>query len=195
MKRIGLTAVGAVIAGGILLGGGALANAASSTPTPGASSAPGGYGDGGRGGPGGGGPAHAAVTGDELAKVTAAMKVKDASVTVSRVTKDPDGSYDVFGTSNGNQIKYEVSADLATFTQGQDGTGPGGPGGPAVTGDELAKVTAAVKAKDASIAVSRVTKDPDGSYDVFGTSNGNQIKYDVSADLSTVTIGSGGPSR
>src|SRR5215218_6749163 len=49
-----------------------------------------------RRGPGGhGGAAHTLVTGDELAKVTAAVKAKDSAVTVTRVQKDPDGSYDV----------------------------------------------------------------------------------------------------
>jgi hypothetical protein len=56
------------------------------------------------------------VTGDELAKVTAAMKAKDASVTVTGVRKDPDGSYDVLGTKDGSPVMYDVSADLATFT-------------------------------------------------------------------------------
>lgn len=41
------------------------------------------------------------MTGDEFAKVTAAMKAKDSSVTVTSVRKDPDGSYDVLGTKDG----------------------------------------------------------------------------------------------
>lgn len=38
------------------------------------------------------------------------MKAKESSVTVTRVRKDPDGSYD-------------VSADLTTFTQNTHGAG------------------------------------------------------------------------
>lgn len=57
------------------------------------------------------------MTGDELAKVTAAMNAKDASVTVTRVRKDADGSYDVLGTKDGARVFYDVSADLSTFTQ------------------------------------------------------------------------------
>jgi hypothetical protein len=63
------------------------------------------------------------VAGGELAKVTAAVKAKDASITISSVPKDPDSSDDAFGTSNGNHIEYEASAHLSTFT-----VSPGGPG-------------------------------------------------------------------
>jgi hypothetical protein len=201
MKKVGLAAAGAVVAGGIVLGGAALANAAPGTPSPTASSAPSGPGTpSGSSTDGHAAPAHNAVTGDELAKVTAAVKAKDSSITVSSVTKDADGSYDVFGTKNGSQVKYDVSTDLTTFTQsdggrGGDGRGGGGPAGTPVTGDELAKVTAAVKAKDSSITVSSVTKDADGSYDVFGTKNGSQVKYDVSTDLTTFTQDTAGPGR
>jgi hypothetical protein len=133
------------------------------------------------------------VTGDELAKVTAAVKAKDAAVTVDSVQKDPDGSYDVHATKDGQHVMFEVSADLATITQGG---GPGGPGGPGarhahtdVTGDELAKVTAAVKAKDAAVTVDSVQKDPDGSYDVHATKDGQPVMFEVSADLATITQG------
>ncbi len=179
-RKIAIVAVGALAAAGIVLGGAALASAATGSPSGGASNSA-------------QGPYHTPVTGDELSKVTAAVKAKDAAVTVTSVTKDADGSYDVFGTKDGNQIKYDVSADLSTFTQ--DAGGPGGdhggrgPGGnhTAVTGDELSKVTAAVKAKDSTLTVTSVRKDPDGSYDVLGTQDGNQVTYDMSSDLSTLT--------
>jgi hypothetical protein len=60
-----------------------------------------------------------------------------------------------------------------------------------VTGDKAAEVTAAVKAKDSSVTVTGVRKDPDGSYDVIGTKSGAQVRYDVSADLKTVTQNTG----
>jgi hypothetical protein len=60
------------------------------------------------------------VTGDEAAKVTA----KDAAVTVSRVVESPDGGYHVFGTSDGQRVRFEVSADLKTVTEGRAGHGP-----------------------------------------------------------------------
>ena len=127
-NKIGLAVGAALAAGGLLLGGSALANAASGTSL--TSSSASGYGDGGRGG-----SADAPVKGSEAAKVTAAVKAKDSSVTVTGVRKDPDGSYDVFGTKSGAQVRYEVSADLNTITQNTGGPGAGGspqsaPGGP-----------------------------------------------------------------
>lgn len=134
---------------------------------------------------------HTAVTGDELAKVKAAVKAKDSAVTVTEVRKDPDGSYDVLGTKAGAPVMLEVTADLKTITTREGrGRGPGGPGGHVhtpVTGDELAKVTAAVKAKDSSVTVEKVAKDEDGSYDVFGTKAGARVMLEVSKDLKTIT--------
>jgi hypothetical protein len=109
-KRVGLAAAGVVMIGGAVLGAASLASAESATPAPNASS--------GAPEPGRGGSSRdTAVTGNELAKVTAAMKAKDASVTVTSVRKDPDGSYDVLGTKAGADVFYDVSADLKTFTQ------------------------------------------------------------------------------
>jgi hypothetical protein len=140
-----------------------------------------------------GAPNDTPVTGDELAKVTVAVKANDSSVSVTSVRKDPDGSYDVFATKSGSRVRFEVSADLKTIMQGAGGHGGGGQrggGGSAdtpVTGDELTKVTAAVTAKDSSVNVTSVRKDTDGSYDVFATKSGSQVMYDVSADLKTIT--------
>jgi hypothetical protein len=61
-----------------------------------------------------------------------------------------------------------------------------------VTGDEATKVSAAVTAKDSSVTVTSVRKDPDGSYDVLGTKDGANVMYDVSADLATVSAAHGG---
>ena len=47
-------------------------------------------------------------------------------MTVQRVQKDPDGSYDVMGTKDGNPVMLEVSKDLKTI-QARTG-GPGGRG-------------------------------------------------------------------
>ena len=63
----------------------------------------------------------------------------------------------------------------------------------AVTGTELSKVTAAVKAKDSAVTVTSVRKDEDGSYDVFGTRAGAQVMLEVSKDLKTITARTGGP--
>jgi len=138
------------------------------------------------------------VTGTELAGVTAAVKAKDATVTVTSVRKDPDGSYDVFGTRSGAGVMLEVSKDLKTVTADAGGHRGGGRHGGGdndspVTGTELAGVTAAVKAKDATVTVTSVRKDPDGSYDVLGTRSAADVMLEVSKDLKTITTHVGGP--
>ena len=213
LTKVGLTAAVVAAAGTLVIGGAALANAASGTSTPSAGTAAtgpsgGGYGGGHGGrGPGAGGT-HTPVTGDELAKVTAAVTAKDSAVTVTSARKDPDGSYDVFGTKAGAQAAFDVSADLKTVTadagrgpggagHGPRGGGPGGggPGGVSkdtqVTGDEAAKASAAVTAKDSAVTVTGVRKDPDGSYDVLGTKAGAPVMFDVSADLKTIAQAAG----
>ncbi|MET7422086.1 hypothetical protein [Dactylosporangium sp. NPDC005555] len=193
IKRIGLAAAGLTATGIMIFGAASLASAETASPSPGASSSTAaGSGNGAKGG-----SSDTAVTGDELAKVTAAMRAKDSTVTVTSVRKDPDGSYDVLGTKDGASVMYDVSADLKTFTlnAGRGGHGGGGKGGhggggsndTAVTGDEAAKVTAAMKAKNSTVTVTSVRKDPDGSYDVLGTKDGANVMYDVSADLATFT--------
>lgn len=62
-----------------------------------------------------------------------------------------------------------------------------------VTGSEKTKVTDAVKAKDSAVTVQSVRKDPDGSYDVLGTKGGEQVMVEVSADLKTIEVRTGGP--
>ena len=147
-KKFGLAAAAIAAAGAVALGGSALANAAGSTgtnvsgyaataPTSSGSADSSGQDGTGQNGTdaGGRGPAahaHTEVTGDEAAKVSAAVTAKDAGVTVAKVLKDPDGSYDVLGTKDGQPVHFEVSADLATVSQGgpgADGRRPGGPGG------------------------------------------------------------------
>ncbi len=111
-KRAGLAFAGVVTAGVFVLGGSAMANAATGSPSPGSSA-----GTSSETGKTRGGSNDTAVTGDELAKVTAAVTAKDSSITVTSVRKDPDGSYDVVGTKSGATVMYDVSADLKTFTQ------------------------------------------------------------------------------
>jgi hypothetical protein len=197
-QRIGYAAASAVAVAGLIGGGAAVANAAT-TPTPSPSSPADSNGSGGANGMGGmkgrGGHQHTEATADETAKVSAAVQAKDANAQVTKVMKDEDGSFDAMATSNGTTVRYEVSADYATATvDDHAGRGMGrGMGGqqPSLTDDELAKVTAAVQAKDSGATVDRAWKDPDGSFDVVVTSNGAKAKYDVSADYATVTADTG----
>lgn len=208
-QKIGLTAATLAAAGAMIAGGAAISNASPESASQ-AAAGYAGYGadgtsDRGPGGPGGKG-AHTPVTGAEATKVTDAVKAKDAAVTVERVMKNADGAYHVHGTKAGKQVRVEVSKDLKTIEvrtapaggPGRHG-GPGGPGGPgkgahtAVTGAEATKVTAAVKAKDSAVTVERVMKDADGSYDVHGTKAGNHVMVEVSKDLKTIEVRTGGP--
>ena len=193
-----LTAAAVAAAGLMIAGGAAAANAAttgSGQATTGYGYAAQGYGDAGRGGqraP----HEHTAATADQTAKVKAAVTAKDSTITVTTVRKDPDGSFDALGTKAGQQVRVDVSADYKTVTVGTGGGHGGGRGGgstdTAVTGTEATKVKDAVKAKDSSVTITEVRKDPDGSYDALGTKAGQQVFYDVSKDLATITQSTGG---
>ncbi|WP_413249207.1 hypothetical protein [Sinomonas flava] len=188
-QRIGYAAASAVAVAGLIGGGAAVANAAS-TPSPSPSSS----GTAGSGtAQGRGGHQHTDASADETAKVTAAVQAKDANAQVSKVMKDEDGSFDAMATSNGTTVKYEVSADYATVTADDHAGHRGMRGGQqaALSSDELAEVTAAVKSKDAGATIERSWKDSDGSFDVVATSNGTRVKYEVSADYATVTTDTG----
>ena len=199
-KTIITAAAGIVAATGMVVTVASLANASTSTsPTAltGYSSV---YGQQSGEGHGKGGGEHTAVTGTELAEVTAAVEAEDSAVTVTTVRKDADGSYDVAGTKAGARVMFDVSTDLETITArtgGHGGRGGHGGGGThtAVTGTELAKVTAAVEAKDSAVTVTTVRKDADGSYDVAGTKAGARVMFDVSTDLETITARTGGPGE
>ena len=206
VKKISLAAASVAAVAALAVGGSAIANAAdnpaptTSTTQGSADTAPQGQqGQQGRGQ--GKGQRAQGATGQQASPDTPAVTAKDSAVTVTEVRKDPDGSYDALGTKAGAPVFFDVSADLATITEnaGGPGGGKGGPGGhahTAVTGDEAAKVTAAVTAKDSAVTVTEVRKDPDGTYDVLGTKAGAPVMFDVSADLATVTeaAGKGGPA-
>ena len=193
IKKLGIGAASAAAIGIMVLGGASFANADETTPTTSSSaSATAGAAQAKADRPA---PhAHTDATADETAKVTAAVTAKDSTVTVTKVQKDPDGSFDALGTKDGAPVMVEVSADLATVEVRTGGPGgPGGKGGPGasqdtpVTGDEATKVSAAVTAKDSAVTVDSVRKDPDGSYDVLGTKAGSPVMFDVSAELATIT--------
>ena len=187
-------AAAAVTAGSLVFAGASLARADSTTDSNAAgSSTCSAQADRGRGG-----HAHTEVTGDEATKVTKAVTTTDSAVTVESVRKDPDGSYDVMGTKNGERVMVEVSADLKSVEVRQGGPGPGdghgGPGGmnlTAVTGQEATKVGAAVRAKDSGFTVERVGKTDDGAYLVAGTKDGERAMARVAGDLKSVDIRTG----
>jgi len=197
--KIITAACGVVAAAGLIATGATLSNAATPAAQTGTGTYSNAFGSGAPSGDRSHGSNDTPVTGTELSKVKAAVKAKDSAVTVTEVRKDPDGSYDVFGTKSGSPVMLEVSKDLKSITTGA-GRGPGGQGhggqgrgmnDTPVTGTELSKVKAAVKAQDSAVTVTVVRKDPDGSYDVFGTKSGSPVTLEVSKDLKTITTGPG----
>lgn len=193
-KKIGLTAAAVVASAGLLVAGGnALAQADESSSTSSSGST--------TGQAPGGASQDTAVTGSDASKVIDAVEAAYPSAAIDSVRQDPDGSYDALGTKDGQPVMYDVSEDLATITEAAGGPGgSGGPGGMAphehtpVTGAERAKVVKAVKAEDDTITVTSVEADPDGSYDVHGTKDGQPTMVNVSKDLSTVEVGPGAPN-
>ncbi|GAB2483914.1 hypothetical protein GCM10027030_17700 [Luteococcus sediminum] len=98
--------------------------------------------------------------------------------------------------STGTASASPSSSSSATpGDRGADQRGPGHHEHTAVTGDALAKVEAAVAAKDKAITVTSVEADPDGSYDVHGTKSGAQVMVEVSKDLKTIEVRTGGPGE
>lgn len=89
------------------------------------------------------------------------------------------------------------SQSTSTTQQGrQAAPDPGVRGGhqhTQVSGAELSTVKSAVKAKDAAVSIEHVRKDPDGSYDVLGTKAGAKVMVEVSKDLQTIQVRTGGP--
>lgn len=122
--RLITAASGILAAAGLVAGGAALANASTPASAPAAT----GYysTNAGPQGPGQGrGSNDTPVTGTELTNVKDAVKAKDSAITVTQVRKDPDGSYDVFGTKSGSPVMLEVSKDLKTITVNTHGPGSG----------------------------------------------------------------------
>ena len=99
----------------------------------------------------------------------------------------------VSNASTPSLAKTGYSANGPTAPGADEGGGVGGHSHTAVTGTELDKVKAAVKAKDSAVTVQNVRKDPDGSYDVMGTKNGSPVRLEVSKDLKTIETRTGGP--
>lgn len=118
--KIITAACGVVAAAGLIATGATLSNAATPAAQTGTGTYSNTFGSGGPSGDRGHRSNDTPVTGTELSKVKAAVKAKDSAVTVTEVRKDPDGSYDVFGTKSGSPVMLEVSKDLKTIT-----TGPG----------------------------------------------------------------------
>jgi hypothetical protein len=82
--------------------------------------------------------------------------------------------------------------DPPTSANGLPGRGAGHDHTP-VTGAAKTKVVDAVTTKYDDVTVTTVVADPDGSYDVMGTQDGSPVMVEVSKDLKTIELRTGGP--
>lgn len=126
-KKLGLAAV-SVLAAGAIIGGTATLASADPSPTASASTSatPGSTDKGARQG-----HTHTAATDDEAQKVKDAIAAKDSTVTIEKVQKDEDGSFDADGTTpDDTKVRFDVSADYVTVSDAKTG-GRGGKGGSA----------------------------------------------------------------
>ena len=188
----------AAVAGGVF--GATMFGTANATtnPTPSSSTATAQPGDRGQHGN------ETALTGDNLAKATAAAKAAVPGATVDRAETDGDGAkYEVHLTkTDGSHVTVKLDASFkvtGTETGGPGGGGPGGRGdhgggGPhqangitetPLTGDSLSKATAAAKAAVPGGTVQEATTDADGAkYEVHMTkSDGTEVTVKLDADF------------
>jgi uncharacterized membrane protein YkoI len=144
-----------------------------------------------------------ALTDDALAKVTVAAKAKVPGGTIVRVETDADGNaaYEAHMTAaDGSHVTIYVDKSFAVVsvkTGLQDGRGHGGGGNhgdeTALTGDALAKVTAAAKVKVPGATVVRVETDSDGNtaYEAHMTAaDGSRVTVYVDKSFNVVSVDS-----
>ncbi|MFC6160228.1 PepSY domain-containing protein [Kribbella jiaozuonensis] len=191
----------AAVAGGVI--GATMfgaANAATPSPSSSTTAEAGGRGDHGN---------ETALTGDNLAKATAAAKAAVPGATVDRAETDADGAkYEVHMTkTDGSHVTVKLDASFkvtGTETGGPGGGGHGGGGGPhqangitetPLTGDNLAKATAAAKAAVPGATVEEATTDADGAkYEVhLKKADGSEVtvKLDTNFKATTTVNGRG----
>lgn len=124
--------------------------------------------------------------------------MRPSKIGMAAVSAAAVGALALGGAAIANAADSSTPSSTATTAPSTAGDGQrGGPMGTstdaAVTGAEADKVIAAVKAKDSAVTVTTVRKDPDGSYDALGTKAGAQVMVQVSKDLATVSVETGGP--
>ncbi|WP_261553583.1 hypothetical protein [Frankia tisae] len=93
----------------------------------------------------------------------------------------------VFGGATMASASTGLSAGVQAGAGGNGASGLATSVNTSLSAGELAKVTAAINAKDSLVVVTSVRKNSDGSYLVVGTRLGVTVKYIVSADLKTTT--------
>lgn len=127
-----------------------------------------------------------------VAAVAVGGSIALGAVTVASADSSTSPSSPSASSSTDTRKQPTSPSSTGTTDKGARGGGAGASQDTPVTGDEATLVSAAVTAKDSTVTVTSVRKDPDGSYDVLGTKDGANVMFDVSADLATITQAQGG---
>lgn len=139
-----------------------------------------------------------AASADELAKITAAVTAKLPGAKVERAMKTSDGTFHAMVTkSDGTHTHVALDAKYAVTSvdAGMRGGGRHGGrhGGTPASADELAKVTAAVKAKISGATVQMAMKKADGTFHAMATkADGTRIHVELDAKFAITSATTGG---
>ena len=143
------------------------------------------------------------LTGDDLAKATAAAQAAVPDGTIVRIETDADGAtYEAHMTAaDGSDVTVEMDANFTVTATETGGHGGGHKGGghrgseTALTGDDLAKATAAAQAAVPGGTIVRVETDADGAtYEAHVTkADGTEVtvKMDASFTVTSTVDGKG----
>jgi uncharacterized membrane protein YkoI len=141
------------------------------------------------------------LTGDDLAKATAAAQAAVPDATIDRVETDADGAtYEAHMTnSDGTKVTVKMDANFTvTATEAGEAGGGGRHGGGGghqrdgeteLTGDDLAKATAAAQAAIPDGTVERAETDADGAaYEVHMTkADGSDVTVKLDANFAVTS--------
>jgi len=203
--------VGAGVLAGTVVGLGVTANASTTTPTanPSTSATNGTADNSGAGIDGQNAPRpprgnETPLTGDDLAKATAAAKAAVPGATVERAETDADGGvYEVHMTkADGTHVRVGLDKDFKVTGvdsrgPGQGGPGPGGPGhdgpghdgprgpkGTPLTGTDLTKATEAAESAVSDGTLKFAVKEADGTYTAFlEKTDGTHVRVTLDKDF------------
>jgi uncharacterized membrane protein YkoI len=145
------------------------------------------------------------LTSDDLAKATAAAQTAVPGATIDRAETEGDGSaaYEVHVTkADGTHATVKLNSDFSVNVIEEGKAGGGGNGGPhqangitetPLTGDELAKATAAANTAAPGSSIERAETDADGdSFEVHITkADGTRATVKLNADFSVKTVEAG----
>ena len=141
-----------------------------------------------------------ALTGDDLAKVTAAVLAAEPDATIVRAEGDGNGIHVHITKADGTTARVVLNSDFTVKSVDADmGKGGGAPSGPhqangitetPLAGDDLSKATAAAATAEPGSTVVRAETDADGdSFEVHITkADGTRATVKLNSDFSVKTV-------